>query len=524
LSPVANASGHSNGQPPEIETVGVILVHGVGEQRRYEHLSGETRNLLDALRALANATPGAQIDVEIMSGQQSSYLADQDTWEGGAAVRVIARGLAPKEIHFHFHEVWWGDVNETYSLAKQFRFWLWGLSVWRYPEKTASTLASAQYVAPPIRPRGSWSTPWIRARLFGVSAVFTLLGFSIGTVSFLLKRLFDLDAPALLVTITNYVSGIKLYNQRRRFGSGLIPNDDEFLDAIGEPPRVSIRRRMIRTIAEVACSDYERWYVFAHSLGSIAAFNGLMETDWAWPGYLSEARWNALLNHSPPLAGAPRRDWNIDDGKTVPARPTWAGNNVAYRRRIFERFRGLVTYGSPLEKFAAIWPARVPISRTRGFAQGTEWINVFDPIDPVSGVLKSFSAQPEHCCPRPQNVGYAASPILLLSHIRYFTPKGLRPDLATSVARWLLGAAGVPGSKNNTFGTYQFQPGMPRAGIRSAAAWTMWIATFLLLAALGGVVFPLFVKAVAAAGSAVWQAISHLFFRERPPSSGWSSI
>jgi hypothetical protein len=33
-----------------MQTVGIILVHGIGEQRRFEHLDGQTRLLLDALR------------------------------------------------------------------------------------------------------------------------------------------------------------------------------------------------------------------------------------------------------------------------------------------------------------------------------------------------------------------------------------------------------------------------------------------------------------------------------------------
>ncbi len=33
-------------------------------------------------------------------------------------------------------------------------------------------------------------------------------------------------------------------------------------DSVGEPPRVSVRRRMIRAIADVACNNYQRWGTF----------------------------------------------------------------------------------------------------------------------------------------------------------------------------------------------------------------------------------------------------------------------
>ena len=51
---------------------------------------------------------------------------------------------------------------------------------------------------------------------------------------------------------------------------------------------------MIRAIADVACNRYHRWYVLAHSQGTVVAFNGLMETAYAWPGYLDEDRWDRL--------------------------------------------------------------------------------------------------------------------------------------------------------------------------------------------------------------------------------------
>jgi hypothetical protein len=382
--------------------------------------------------------------------------------------------------------------------------------VWRYPAKKASRLPSADDVYPPV-PQGRWAVIWTRVRLFGVGVVFALLGFSIGTISFLLKRVFDLDPPELLRTITNYVSGVKLYNQRRRFSGGLIPKDDEFLDAIDEPPRVSIRRRMIRTIAQTALNDYDRWYVLAHSLGTVVAFNGLMETAWAWPGYLDEPLWRDLKAHVPPLAGPSRPDWPGHGSATVPKRPVWSGGDVVYRSRVFERFRGFLTYGCPLDKFAAIWPARVPIARIPAFGPDAVWVNVYDPMDPISGSLKAFQRQPVDCCPRPNNVGYASYWVLMLAHICYFTAKTMQPDLAAATVRWLLGTANPPGSVNNSLGALQFSDGDIRRKLRTAAAWMTWIVVFLALSLTGGYVFPLVLKAVCAAGHAILAASYDMF-------------
>ena len=102
---------------------------------------------------------------------------------------------------------------------------------------------------------------WERARLFFVGTFFVLVGYSIGTLTFLANRLFNWQTPRLLRVLANYVSAVKLYTQRRRFGVGFLWHREEFLDSIGEPPRVSIRRRIIRAIADVAANKYDRWYI-----------------------------------------------------------------------------------------------------------------------------------------------------------------------------------------------------------------------------------------------------------------------
>src|SRR5262249_37969921 len=103
-----------------------------------------------------------------------------------------------------------------------------------------------------------------------------------------------------------------------------------------------------------------------------------------------------------PLAGPARPGWPAPGHDPAPARPVWAGEDeVAYRSRIFHNLRGVLTFGSPLEKFAALWPFRVALALEPAFRDGTEWINVYDPMDPVSGVLRSFDRGGAHCCPPP---------------------------------------------------------------------------------------------------------------------------
>src|SRR4051794_10355400 len=102
--------------------VGVIFVHGIGEQRRFEHLESHIRGLIEAIKA----RPGAKVHVDILGGPGATYHAEQATWHGGpeGVVRITVREPDRPETQLHLHEVWWADVNEPYSLTKQIRFWL----------------------------------------------------------------------------------------------------------------------------------------------------------------------------------------------------------------------------------------------------------------------------------------------------------------------------------------------------------------------------------------------------------------
>jgi hypothetical protein len=107
--------------------IGLILVHGIGEQGRFEHLDGHIRGIIQGIQRT-----GAEVSVEIMSATAASFQAVQDSWHAGphATLRLFVRSPEDGDIHINVHEVWWADVNERYSLMKQLRFWLWGLSVW----------------------------------------------------------------------------------------------------------------------------------------------------------------------------------------------------------------------------------------------------------------------------------------------------------------------------------------------------------------------------------------------------------
>jgi hypothetical protein len=227
----------------------------------------------------------------------AAFHAEQDSWTAGprASVDIVVRHCVHgmlRETRLLVHEVWWADVNEPYSLAKQFRFWLWG-SLYGCIRVSSRARCRLPIACPAASDRTNDITVGTCTALF--RRYLFCAGRLLNWNSHLPRQsAVNWQTPRLLRVLANYVSTVKLYTQRRRFGAGFLWHREEFLDSIGEPPRVSIRRRIIRAIADVAANKYDRWYILAHSQGSVIAFNGLMETAYGWPGYLDERRWKRL--------------------------------------------------------------------------------------------------------------------------------------------------------------------------------------------------------------------------------------
>ena len=475
----------------EVERVGLILVHGIGEQKRFAHLDSEIRNITGGLKR----RPGVDLTVEILEGNAAAYQAEQDTWASGPipSVRLSVEQNGCR-LEINVHEVWWADVNEPYSLAKQIRFWLWGLSMWAFPKSlNRPDLPSFNnaMVTPSTPGNTLLKRVFTRLQLYLAGLFFLIAAFSLGAAIFLAKRLFDFEAPNFVRVFVNYISGVKLYNQRTRQGGGFLPNSQDFLDTLDDPPRVSIRRRMIQSIADVALNDYDRWYILAHSLGSVVAFNGIMEDGQAFANYLTREKWAELAQAE--MAGPQRADDYVRNppGQMSPSRPIWLEDtDLVYRDKIFAKFRGLLTYGSPLGKFVQLWPARVPVNKREFiFQPETEWINVFDGRDPVGGPMKAFNPDRrrqkghhhhEHC-PSKQNFPYVASSVLLLSHIRYLSVRDSEIDeqLSDVVARWLISGNSFSPPENRGR-----RHEMPTYWRRVYVSWVWWIVAFLVLAIL----------------------------------------
>jgi hypothetical protein len=509
-----------------VEYVGVVLVHGIGEQRRFQHLDWQLRELIRALQRMQDGGEIQQVSVDICSAGPAVFHAEQDTWVAGpdaTADVVVCHALHGnrRETHLKIHEVWWADVNEPYSVAKQIRFWFWGLAIWSDLGRKTGAGPSAASIEPPLESLSLLN----RLQLFLVGVFFVLIGYSIGPIGVVLRRVFNLQPSPRLRVLTNYVSAIKLYSQSKRQGAGLFRSED-FLDSVGFPPRISIRRRMMRAVADVVCNDYDRWYILAHSQGTVLAFNALMDTAEVWPAYLDKERWERLKRHPRQFvaSGCSNAAKHNDPRLFFPPRPVWVNSGeIVRRKRMFERFRGFLTYGSPLAKFSGIWPGVVPLSKEKAF-EDVPWINLCDPIDPVSGLLAKRFASSDL---RPIDLGYAAGWILLIAHNQYLTlRRRVEMDAVRATLHWLLtdcmsgfptDSPGLPARcslRGNPFApSVAWRNGSwfaPRRGFwrfRRALAWVTWFLVALLLLALGALLLPLLLKTAALIIAEVWKQL-----------------
>ncbi len=448
-----------------VEKVGVIIVHGIGEQKRFEFLEGETRKIVDAIIANFGARR-RDVTPTLTTGAGDLFQGEQASWVSGreAPLHTFVE-LPDKVVDIAFHEVWWADINEALSLGKQIRFWWWGLTLAGIATHNNQFLPGAlqRTRLPNNAGHLSW---WDRIRMGYVSVLFGFSAFSIALVNLILKQLNFAPLP-LTETIVNYLSAVKLYSQTKRAGGSPMDGPDE-------PPRAAIRRRMIRVMVDVAEAGYDRWYILAHSLGTVVAWNGLMEIQQALPNYLDRACWNDPT--TAPLRGTSATAFNIN--AMMPNRPIWLGHRAILERdALFKTFRGILTYGSPLERFCGLWSAMIPINvKEDPFQEGTEWINVYDPTDPVGTWIEDFdpvlaASQRGHATLKPENFPCRASPILLLSHICYLTASRLsslrlakdhRYLLVNQVADWLV-RGGSLGARINAAPRGKFTFWMSRA-------------------------------------------------------------
>ncbi len=109
-----------------MKRIGVIVVHGVGEQKRFEFLESMASNLYKALSRGPNrrSHPG----IQLRRGDQVPHLSKEESWREAPAI-VSWQDESGGDIEVRFREVHWADLDLAYSWRNWIKLVSWSLGI-----------------------------------------------------------------------------------------------------------------------------------------------------------------------------------------------------------------------------------------------------------------------------------------------------------------------------------------------------------------------------------------------------------
>lgn len=92
--------------------IGILLIHGIGDQNRYDHLQNVATEVVKSLSSM-HTLKNVSVSIPGLSGAPLTILAH------------INGGLYQMDLD----EVWWRDLGQRLTAMAYFRFWLWAASL-----------------------------------------------------------------------------------------------------------------------------------------------------------------------------------------------------------------------------------------------------------------------------------------------------------------------------------------------------------------------------------------------------------
>ena len=418
-----------------------MLVHGIGTQNRFEHLANVTKNFVSwagALYGKENVTieqPAAREGTfrRVAAGETGAEDVWKDVERPWLTVLIRANG---SETAVDFREMWWHDLCVRATLGSVFLSSLWVISL-------AGTHGYFERHRPdaPLRSPINRSTErkgvafTTRYWVFWWTNLFFLLLLPVRMLIRVVAFIPGLGRIDVFRTVFAYMSSVQMYQKReRKHGAALT-------DFGQSRRRTSIQRRFANCLVDMAIEKYDRWYIVGHSLGSVIAFKGLMSPGNALARYMSINRWDSRDLQE--FITVSDNDIGYAD---EPICPLWLeriaeldGRAALDREALFSRLRGFITYGSPLEIFAHLWPAIVQVNEEKVFPADFEWLNFYDSTDIVARRPPHSFADAEAISPK--NFCCASSRRVWQAHTRYFHMSGRRkPSTFPVLVEWMVGS------------------------------------------------------------------------------------
>lgn len=374
--------------------IGIVCVHGIGDQPRYKHSDSVARDLVKIL--------SDEYGSDSVSVQTSPGL-DRGAFRADTTIFLKRRSVL---FEIDLIECWWRDLGERHGLKRIMRFWSWAITLWS--SRRLSEEPSVGRVNPDVylQKQDILRIFFTRIIIYLYSVLFFVLILPAHFVLNIASTLPFLARVNIFSTAYSYLSCVKIYVESK--------NDtvDDVVDLL-VPKRVRIQSRLNALIAKVGASGYDSWIVLAHSLGSVVALKSIMEDGVAYANSLTADEWQ---NIDRCIVASTERECSNYFDKTP--RKNWIPDGYCINlKAVYERFGGLITYGSPLHMFAKMWPSIIEINIEREFGK-FPWINISNTLDPIAGDINFID--PERDGIDIHNFSFDEGYFVHKSHTKYF--------------------------------------------------------------------------------------------------------
>ena len=307
-----------------MKKIGVILVHGMGNQRRYDLLKEFTSHFLRAVRQSAATTRLAINKVELArcstrpktSSDAAGPRPARDTNNLTSLFRPVTLVNDSMEHPYaiRIYEAYWADADRPYSRAEKLKYNLWLITLFWNP---IFNMVSGKYkgqISPWRFLKGELMTLIVFPLYHLLEFLFLLLAATSSSASHRSTRWNE--------AIYEYAGDVKLFVSQRIYFHNQTKRD-------------IIRARFDEVLLKT-CLENEEIHVVGHSLGSAVALDGL--TDHKMQPSKMADDFLAWLAH-----------YHADGVAVDP----------------LAKLKTLVTLGSPLDKLYFFWPSQKPRGRRR---------------------------------------------------------------------------------------------------------------------------------------------------------------
>ena len=214
-----------------MERIGILLVHGIGDQRRFQHLQNVVERFLKAL-IKEHGAENVSIEMPALFGGDASVIVRQRS------------GLSSFEIT----EMWWRDLGQRPSIFAKIGFWLWAISLpgttGYFERPSGGQRSSSEW------PKGlNWRSRF--GLLLRTTYIFVLLS-PLAMIVRLINVIPGMRTIRFMHSVFTYLSSVSTwYQQRESSQPGTLVDFDQ-------SRRVSIQRRMANIIIDMAEANYDR--------------------------------------------------------------------------------------------------------------------------------------------------------------------------------------------------------------------------------------------------------------------------